>query len=401
MNTIAEKSPALTDSTSVVERARALVPGLRARHAETDLHAKTSEETVAELEAAGLFSLSLPRAYGGLQTSMSTWKDAVTEIGRGDGGVAWAITLINSCNWVTAGLFPKSVADEVFSQPNTRVAGVFSPRGAKAHRVEGGIIVDKGIWFFNSGVYHAHWNLLGVPMFNEAGESIGPGLALVPMSDVKILNDWDTIGLRGSGSSNVTMENVFIPDERLVSSVACTEGRQKGAFDDQALYRTAFAPLMVSILSFPLLGMATHMLEEFLESLPRRDIKLTPYTKQGEAAITHIQIGQISAKIHAAKQVMAKACSDMDAWAAKGEYMPILDRASICRDTAASNQLVLEAVEIISNAAGGTFARRGYVLSRVWADIKVASQHPFVSLMSNFEMYGRHVCGVYPPLMPV
>ena len=401
MNIIAEKPPAFTDSTSVVERARALVPALRARHAETDLLAKTSDETVAELEAAGLFSMSLPRAYGGLQTSMSTWKDAVTEIGRGDGGVAWTITLINACNWMAAGLFPKSVADEVFSKPNTRVAGIFSARGVKAHRVEGGIIVDRGIWFFNSGVYHAHWDLLGVPMFNAAGESIGPGIALVPMSDVKILNDWDTIGLRGSGSSNVSMENVFIPDQRIVGLMASTEGRQKGAFDDQALYRTAFAPLMVSILSFPILGMGTHMLEEFLESLPRRDIKLTPYTKQGEAAITHIQIGQISAKIHAAKQVMAKACSDMDAWAAKGEYMPVLDRAAICRDTAATDQLIWEAAEIISNAAGGTFARRGFVLNRVWGDIKVATQHPFVSLMSNFEMYGRHVCGVYPSLMPV
>ncbi|QRX81746.1 acyl-CoA dehydrogenase family protein [Glaciimonas sp. PAMC28666] len=400
MNILSEKNLTITSET-VVERARLLVPGLRARQAETDLLARASNQTIAELEAAGLFSMSIPRAYGGLQTSISTWKDAVMEIGRGDGGVAWAITLINACNWMAAGFFPKSVTDEVFAKPNTRVAGVFSARGVTARRVSGGIIVEKGMWFFNSGVYHAHWDLLGVPMFNEAGENIGPGIALVPMSDVKILNDWDTIGLRGSGSSNVSMENVFIPDERIVGLRASTEGRQDGAFQDQPLYRTAFTPLMVAILAFPLLGMGTQMMEEFLETLPRRDIKLTPYTKQGEAAVTHIQIGQLSAKIHAAKQVMAKACSDMDAWATKSEYMPILDRASICRDTAASDQLMWEAAEIISQAAGGTFARRGYVLSRVWGDMKVATQHPFVSLMSNFEMYGRHVCGVNPPLMPV
>ena len=401
MSTVLSSPHATLTSADLIARARALVPALRSRHAETDAQARACDVTIAELEEAGIFSMMLPRAYGGMQTDISTWREVVTELGRGDGGVAWAVTLINACTWMAAGLFPRSVTDEVFANPNARVAGVFSGRGAKCRRVEGGVVVEKGIWFFNSGVYHAQWDLLGITMYNETGEEIGPGIALVPMSDVKVLNDWDTIGLRGSGSSNVTMENVFIPDERIVGLAASTEGRQPGAFHDEALYHTAFAPLMVSILAFPVLGMGMHMMEEFLDVLPKRDIKLTPYTKQGEAAVTHIQIGQASAKLHAAKQLMTQATRDMDAWAARREYMPVLERAAICRDTAAADQLVWEAVEIIANAGGGTFARRGYVLNRIWSDIKVATMHPFVSVMSNFEMYGRMVCGVNPPLMPV
>ena len=359
---------------------------LRNRHAETDLLSKATDETSSELEAAGLFKLTVPRAYGGLETSITTWMEAVAELGRGDGGVAWAVTLVNACNWMAAGLYPRNVADEVFADPNTRVAGVFSPRGVKARRADGGIVVEKGIWFFNSGVYHAQWDLLGVPMFDEPGESIGPGIALVPMSDVKILNDWDTIGLRGSGSSNVTMENVFVPNERIVGLMPATTGLQPRTFPDASLYRTAFAPLMVGILAFPVLGMGLHIIEEFVETLPKRDIKLTPYTKAGEAVVTQVQIAQASAKVHAAQCVMAKACAEMDAWAARGEYMPVHDRARICRDTAFSDQLVWEAADIIADAGGGSFARRGNTLSRVWADIKVATQHPFVSLTSNYEM---------------
>jgi 3-hydroxy-9,10-secoandrosta-1,3,5(10)-triene-9,17-dione monooxygenase len=385
----------------VVGRARSLVERLRSRHAETDRISKATDETSAELESAGLFKLTVPCAYGGLETSITTWMEAVAELGRGDGGVAWAVTLVNACNWMAAGLYPRNVADEVFANPNARVAGVFSSRGVKARRASGGIVVEKGIWFFNSGVYHAQWDLLGVPMFNEAGESIGPAIALVPMSDVKILNDWDTIGLRGSGSSNVTMENVFIPDERIVGLFASTNGQQPRTFPDASLYRTAFAPLMVGILSFPVLGMGLHIIEDFLETLPKRDIKLTPYTKAGEAVVTQVQIAQASAKVHAAQCVMAKACADMDAWAARGEYMPLLDRARICRDTAASDQLVWEAADVIADAGGGSFARRGNTLSRVWGDIKVATQHPFVSLTSNFEMYGRLMAGIDPLLMPV
>lgn len=401
MSIITLERPNHTDQKQVVERASALVPALRARHAETDLLCKAGPETAAAVEEIGLFGMGLPRAYGGLQTSIATWMNAVTEVGRGDAGVAWAITLINSANWTAAAMFPRHVSDEVFAKPHTRVAGVFSARGCKAHRVDGGIVVDKGMWFFNSGVHHAHWDLLGVPMFDKSGAPIGPGLALVPMSDVKVLNDWDAIGLRGSGSSNVSMENVFVPDERIVGLAAVTEGRQIGGFPDEPLFRTAFAPVMAAILTFPLLGAVSHMLEEFVQSLPRRDIKLTPYTKQGEAAVTHVQVAQASAKIDAAKATMARSCAEMDAWAAKSDYMPLDIRARICRDTAFATQLVWEAADIIATAAGGSFSRRGNVLSRLWGDIKVGSQHPFLSLMSNFEMYGRHVCGVTPLLMPV
>src|SRR5476649_576559 len=129
---IAPREHEIVNEKDVVDRARSLVPMLRSRHAETDSLSKASDETVAELEAAGLFSMTLPRAYGGLQTSISTWLEADTELGRGDGGVAWAVTLINACNWMAAGLYPRSVSDEVFATPNTRVAGVFSPRGVKA-----------------------------------------------------------------------------------------------------------------------------------------------------------------------------------------------------------------------------------------------------------------------------
>ena len=194
--------------------------------------------------------------------------EANAELGRGDGGVAWAVTLINACNWMAAGLFPRDVSDEVFSKPNTRVAGVFANRGVVARRVPGGMIVEKGMWFFNSGVFHADWDILGVPILNDAGEVVDRGAAIVPMSDVNILNDWDTFGLRGSGSSNVSMENVFIPDKRIVSIAACTKGTQASGFHDLPYFRTAFAPLMVSILSFPVLGMGMAALESLMEPCP-------------------------------------------------------------------------------------------------------------------------------------
>lgn len=391
----------VSDDGDVVARAKALIPALRQRHAETDRLGRAPAQTAEELEEAGVFSLTIPRAYGGLQADMRTYMEVVSQLGRGDAGIAWAVSLVNAANWMAGGLYPKHVTDEVFADPKARVAGVFSARGCQARRVEGGILVEKGIWFFNSGVYHATWDLLGVPMFDEAGEPIGPGIALVPMSDVKILNDWDTIGICGSGSSNVTMENVFIPDERIVPLMTCTNGEQKGAFTDEPLYRTAFSPLMVGILAFPVLGAGMHMIEEFVATLPSRDIKLTPYRKQADAVVTQVQVAQASAKIDAAVTIMTRACREMDEWALKPDYMPLMERARICRDTAFSDQLVWEAVDMLGTIGGGSFSRRNNVLNRIWGDVKVGGMHPFVAPNSNYELYGRLMCGIEPLLMPV
>ena len=87
----------------------------------------------------------MPRALGGLQVDMTTWLKTVTELGRGDGGVAWAVTLVTACNWMAASMYPRHLVEEVFAKPDTCVAGVFANRGCKARPVDGGILIEKGI----------------------------------------------------------------------------------------------------------------------------------------------------------------------------------------------------------------------------------------------------------------
>jgi 3-hydroxy-9,10-secoandrosta-1,3,5(10)-triene-9,17-dione monooxygenase len=382
----------------VVSAVKALLPEIRAAQAESDRLARPPEHIVQKLREAGAYNLTIPKKYGGLQADMRTWMETVTEIGRGDAGVAWAVTLVASCNWALSSFFPKQVIDEVFSTPGATVAGVFSGRALTARRVKGGIFVDKGTWFFNSGVYQATWDLLGVPMFNDAGEAIGPGIALVPMSDVKLLNDWNTSGIRGSGSTNVSMENVFIPDERIVPLLAIADGTQPRAYEDAAA-RVAFSPAMVNILTYPVLGASLHMIETFIETLPRRDIKLTIYTKAAAAPVTHLQIGEATAKIDTARMLIENAVREMDEWSEQSEYMPQLLRAKLCRDSAFAERLMWEGVDLLAAVSGGSFSWLNNVANRIWQDVKVGTMHPIVSLSSNYEMYGRMLAGIEPPLM--
>jgi 3-hydroxy-9,10-secoandrosta-1,3,5(10)-triene-9,17-dione monooxygenase len=214
-----EAVPRVVSNPDVVAKAAALRLTLRERARETDRLARLPEATVADLEKTRLFEITTPRRYGGLQLDARTYMDAMVELGRGDASVAWAATLVNINNWFIATLFPPEVSEEVFAKPGARAAAVLQPRSCKVRKVSGGFQIDEGVWPFNSGVYHAQWDVLGFPAQDEAGGYLA--FALLPISDVQILDDWDTIGVRGSGSSSVAVRNVFVPDIRISRPRQC------------------------------------------------------------------------------------------------------------------------------------------------------------------------------------
>src|SRR5712692_8933024 len=190
----------------LVERARQLVPHLRQRMKEMDQLGYLPEATVQELQDAALFQLTTPRIYGGLQVDMRTYMDVVAEIGRGDTSTAWILALINGANWMAATVFPEETQQEVFgTQGGAQVSGVLAPRQCTVQRVDGGYLIEEGKWGFISGSYHSNWVELGIPLLNDRGEVVDQGLALLPSEDIERLNDWNVIGMQGTGSTSVAV----------------------------------------------------------------------------------------------------------------------------------------------------------------------------------------------------
>lgn len=377
----------------IVARASALRTALRASSKEVDALGKLPESVVTQIDDAGLFQLMTPSQYGGHQTSLRTYMEAVSEIGRGDPSAAWASTLINICAWLMGTLYPKSVQDEIFgANSKVRAAGVVSPRKAKVRRVPGGITIEEGLWGFNSGVYHADYDLLGIPVVDEAGNEVDQGLAIVPTSQITILNDWNTIALRGSGSSSVTVKDVFVPDERIASLSAAIAGGYRDA--NEGIYKAAFIPMLAIILVFPALGIAKAAMDVFLEKLPNRGIQYTWYTKQNEAAVTHLQVGEASAKLDAARAVIEQAVDEIDRNAvAESVYMDVETRARIRRDVGYASQLIWEGVDLLATASGGSLAAEQNFFNRIWRDARIANLHGVVCTSTNMELYGRIACG--------
>ena len=379
----------------LISRAASLVPALKSRAAETDRLGRLPQQTFDDLTAGGLFALTTPRRYGGHQTSVRTFLEVVSELGRGDASAAWVTALLNVTTWAAAALFSESTHDEVFGgEEPARVAGVLSPRKASVKKVEGGYLIEEGLWGFNSGIYHANWDMLGIPIVDNSGKVVDQGLALVRAADLRTLDDWNVMALRGTGSSTVAATNLFVPESRVASMNAAIEGKYGAThLADEPLYRVACMPMLAIILAFPALGIARSALDTFLELLPRRGIQYTWYARQAEAAVTHLQVGEASAKLDAARAIIERHADAMDRYAASGEYMPYLERAKVRRDVGLAEKLVWEGVDALATASGGSLASLGNPFARVWHDARVASLHGIVVPTTNFEMYGRLACG--------
>ena len=306
---------------------------------------------------------------------------------------SWAATLVNINNWFIAPLFPPEVSEEVFAKPGARAAAVLQPRSCKVRKVSGGFQIDEGVWPFNSGVYHAQWDVLGFPAQDEAGGYLA--FALLPISDVQILDDWDTIGVRGSGSSSVAVRNVFVPDIRISRPDSAQFGKYKSTqLEHEWLYRAAFVPLGQIIIAFPALGAGLGALDIFMEQLPRRAIAYSPYTKQREAPVTHLQLGEASAKIDATRMIIANAADEIERHAKAGTAMDQMIQARIRRDTGFASRLIWEGIDLLAGASGGSFASVANPLNRIWHDARVASLHATMVPSTVFELYGRMMCGL-------
>jgi alkylation response protein AidB-like acyl-CoA dehydrogenase len=369
-----------------------LVP-LLARNAEqAERERRIPEESIAALEEAGLFRITVPRRFGGYEVDLRTKIEVSAELARGCGSTSWVVTLINVCNWF-AGLYCDQAQQEVFgSDPNARVAGVFAP-SSTARRVDGGLLVT-GKWPFASGCLHASWAGVGVPVVDEAGEQIDVGWGLVPMSELTIEDTWFTAGMRGTGSNTLVAEDVFVPDHRILSFPRSFGGDYPTEHTDEVSYRSAFMPFAALILAGPQLGLARSALDYVVEKAPKRSVSYTFYSTQTEAPSFQMAVARAAMLIDTGHLHAYRAAADVDGAALRGEKMDYTARARVRMDTAHAIEQLREGVRILISAHGASSFAEASPLQRIWRDCEVASRHAIASVDINAQVYGQALLGI-------
>ena len=369
------------------------MPLLQKHAAWAEDNRRLHEETIEALADAGIFRMRIPARYGGYESDTRTLVDVAGELGRGDGSAAWTASVYWIPGWMAC-MFPEHVQDEVFSTPDVRICGTLSP-SAMAVPTDGGIVVN-GKWGFVSGALHSHWQEIIAVLVGGEGEPM-PIVALVPISDLQIVDDWYTSGMKGSGSISTVAADVFVPQERVLPIVSVLSGHTASPLNAESpIYRAPLLPVASASSLGCVLGMAKAAKDAFFARLPDRKITYTGYKHQAEAPLTHMQVAEAIRKIDEAEFHAHRVASLVDTKGEANAQWTVEERVGARADLGAVCRLSKQAVDILASASGGSSIYSDQPIQRISRDIAAVNMHALMHPDTNDELYGRILCGLQP-----
>jgi alkylation response protein AidB-like acyl-CoA dehydrogenase len=377
----------------LVQRAAELAPVLRKHAAWAEANRRLHDETIEALADAGIFKMRVPARYGGYECDTRTLVDVATELGQADGSASWTASVYWIPTWMAC-MFPDEVQDEVFSTPDVRVCGTLSP-SAIAAPVDGGVVVN-GKWGFISGAHHSHWQEIIAILAGPDAEPY-PIMALVPMSDVLVVDDWHTAGLKGTGSVSTVAKDLFVPQERILPLPAVLQGQYASRLNAESpIYRAPLLPVASASSVGTVIGMAKAARDVFFKRLPNRKITYTAYESQREAPLTHLQVAEATMKADEAQFHAHRLAALVDGKGREGATWTVEERVRARADMGAAVRLAKESIDILALASGGSSVYTDVPIQRIARDIQAVNLHALMHPNTNAELYGRVLCGLEP-----
>ncbi len=383
---------------SIVERATRLQSLVKANAQAAEDARRVGDETIAALQREGLFHIAVPERLGGAGANFRTFIDAVSEIGRADGGTGWAVALLNVCTWF-ATLFSERAQAEVFGKtPGARVCGVFT-MPVQSERVDGGYRVS-GEWWYGSGSLHAQWGTLGIKIGENADGSPITALALIPLSDLTIRDTWHVAGMRASGSNTLVADNVFVPDHRVQAFADMAAENYAREWAEEPNYHASFVPVAEIVLVAVQIGLARHAVDLTLQKGAGKPVAYTVFSEARQSPAHQIKLAEAMCDIDSAYLLVARACADIDGAALRREKLDLVTRARVRMDTGHAAKLCRESInKLLSVNGAGSFALAN-PLQRIWRDSEIASRHAFVHPEMASLIYGRALFGIEELIQP-
>jgi 3-hydroxy-9,10-secoandrosta-1,3,5(10)-triene-9,17-dione monooxygenase len=379
---------------TMVARAKALIPQLRDRAANTEELRRLPPETERDLHDAGLFRIVQPKRVGGSELDYVSLVDCADMLGRADASVAWNFANLASHHWML-GMFDPRAQDEVWStNVDTLIASSFIFPAGRARKVEGGYRL-RGNWPFSSGVASCEWNMLAsVVSSDDEADGIEYRIFLVHRNDYNIVDTWNAAGLRGTGSNDVEVKDAFVAEPMTVAVSNLAGGPTPGsAVNPNPLYTLPVFSLFPYVLSGVALGNAQACLDDYVD-IARHRASTYSRTKLGDMQSTQIKIAEASAKIDAARLIMRSACIEAMADARRGHIPDIAAKTKSRRDGAFSVNLCTDAVSMLFAASGARGLFTTGVLQRQFRDAHAINSHIAFNFDAAGTNYGRVALGL-------
>lgn len=379
---------------TMMAKARALLPRLRERAARTEELRRLPPETERDLHDTGLFRMLQPRRIGGAELDYVSLIDCADLLGQADASVAWNLANLASHHWML-GMFEQKAQNLVWDRDaDALIASSFIFPAGRATRVDGGYRLH-GSWPFSSGVASCEWNMLASVVYSEdEADGIEYRIFLLPKGDYKVLDTWNVAGLRGTGSCDVEVRDVFVADHMTVAVGDLSGGPTPGSkVNPNPLYALPVFSLFPYVLSGVALGNAQACLDDYAE-VARHRISTYNRAKLSDFQSTQIKIAEASAKIDAARLIMRSACLDAMADARRNHIPGMATKTRYRRDGAFSVNLCTEAVSMLFAASGARGLFTTGVLQRQFRDAHAINSHLAFNFDAAGTNYGRVALGL-------
>jgi alkylation response protein AidB-like acyl-CoA dehydrogenase len=391
-------TPAVIDShADAVERARGLRDRLRERLPQGQELRRLPDENVAEILESGLYGVMKPRRYGGSELGTETMIEVTIELASADPSTGWVYMLWAAHMWMQA-MWPEKALDEMWENPNGLASSVVSTTGDVV-AVDGGFQWN-GRGFFSSGVDHCNWLTALVPVVRD-GERAEMRWLLVPREDLEIIDDWHTIGLRGTGSKTVVFNDIFIPEYRTVGRLAVAAGEGPGReVNSHPMYGAPEPANFTGAMSVPAIGAATGLIELFRERMESRiqipESTNSPYLPEGMSQ-TLSRLANASATVNSARAVMLV---NAQRYARRPVAEVSLEEdMRMRRDQTFTAQLARRAANILYEESGGSALSEKSLLNLFWRDTNAAAAHRGLMWDWQSEMWAKAALGLPLPAL--
>lgn len=387
MPTSGTTSGTATTGADVLDAVRDLLPGLRERADEAERLRQVPEQSIKELSETGFFRMLQPRRFDGLETDPVDFFTAVREIASADGSTGWVCSVVGVHPWQIA-LFADEAQQAVWgSDTDVRLSSSYAPTG-KAVQTDGGYVLS-GTWSFSSGSAHCSWVLLGGLVFDTDGNVVDFKTFLVPRESYQIVDVWNVVGLRGTGSNDIVVDETFIP-EAFTLSMSDT-GRCYGPGQEHNpsdLYKLPFHSLFTSTITTPIIGMASGAYAEHVSMQQQRVRAAYLGEKASSDPFAAVRIARAGSEIDAAWALLMGNLRAEQDLVARGEKIPLQLRLKVRRDQVLGTQRAIDAIDQLFEASGGRALAEGTYLQRAWRDAHAGRVHAANDPERALKMYG-------------
>jgi alkylation response protein AidB-like acyl-CoA dehydrogenase len=381
--------------TSLIDAARQIAPIIDKHNAEAERERRLSRPVLDALRETGLLRMSTPRSLGGLETDPVTRALVVEEVGRHDSAAAWTLENPLDWAWFCARLSDEG-AEEIYSRgADVLIAGQFG-RPLKATSTDGGYRIS-GRAPFVSNCYDADWILSMVVVDKDESGGDGPEMRMVyfPRQQCEIIDTWDVMGMRGTGSNDISVTDVYVPRFRTFPFVP---EFQPGSHYRGPLYRLPIAGAAASGIPTPMLGVARRALDEVTELARTK----TPVASSGplkERPSAQVQLGRAEAILRSGRSLLLDTLSQAWQRCIDGQPHSLEHKAELLLAMAHAMSSAVQAVELACSIAGTTAFRATSPLERCFRDVQTMRHHVFAS-EQRYGTFGQvRLC--VPPDFPV